>query len=603
VGSVVEDGKCVPAPACEGVVLYGGDCGAAHDLPVAEWNPIGEDAGAIDAGADASLETLADAAQQHDACDGRCDGCQPGMARSMDGDGCVSLCASDEAPTCGQHGECVVDGDDAVCECDRGYAGEACGECAPQFSERDDGEDCVPDCGDCGAHAFCDTEADVPECECARGYADGGDDQGCRWLGGGEHGGGLRDEALNESSAWTTRHVALEDGAATFASATVDGECELGVLAQSFDKPEAHEAERFELDLELSTTCAASDADECPPLLVEVGEAVTRVQVPGRGGGVARRTVALCLGESAYGDDVNLRIRPGLARARPGQAPAAFDCDADAWPAVEAVRIRPAAAAECDDSDAIVDGTLALSRDQESRVQVVFPSPTDVPSPALEVVRSSASPTGTLEIAIDGLPWAYALTTEDEWSFCLPDWAHGQGHELRLIARNAGVTLSRVAFVSEPACGDGRFDAGFERGQDAEWAGRDGSWSIVPGAGYPKVETDAARTGSRGLRLTDIAASLLGLLRIPEATDQQRPAIALHYRVNGATVRGQMSTITPLGTAASTLAATAWSLNLGCLGPAWEAQLVAVQTTVAISGGAAGIDVDDLGPVLSERCP
>jgi hypothetical protein len=632
-GSVSRDGKCVPAEegCIDGILLSDGTCAPEIREPVVDSGQVMVDAGA---GQDAALppDPCEALGCEHGTCvveadgpvctcvDGfrgeTCDECEDGLGLSEDGDTCVPLCESEEAPSCGDHGECALDDDEARCECERGYEGDECDECAEQFSRDDDDDTCEPDCGDCWDHSFCDTEADVPECVCVRGYAYDG--VGCKWYGGGMYGGGLADEEIDMNILWTARHVTIFDGTATFSSATVDGDCELGVLAQTFDMPERDEAEPFVLELQVTTTCDETDPDECPPLQVEIGSSLRRVQVPG-GSGLTRHTIPICLGQDAYGDDVSLRVRPGLAKRVLGaQGPAAFDCLNDAWPIIEALRIRAAEESECEpgvpngeldaeedwslSSATIDDGELTLDATGHATAHVVFPSDDELDSSALKVDRLG-TPAGTLEVYLDGLLWGYMLSTASDWFFCLPDWARGLGHELRLRAANAEVQVSSITIEEHEECGGGEFDSNFERGEDGDYPGRDGSWSVVPGAGTPaRIEEDAARTGSRGVRMTGAAGVLYGLARLPEATASARPAISFSHRVNDDAITGQLGTVTPLGTPAAALVSTSWMSGTVCPDRAWDAQLAGMWLPVGISGGSEGIDLDDISPMLSSGC-
>ncbi len=80
---------------------------------------------------------------------------------------------------CGAHGSCVVDEETEVagCECETGYSGEFCGDCAEGY-EFDDNDECVPividPCTllDCGEHGTCvvNEQSQTASCDCDAGY-------------------------------------------------------------------------------------------------------------------------------------------------------------------------------------------------------------------------------------------------------------------------------------------------------------------------------------------------------------------------------------------------------------------------------------------------
>src|SRR6201999_717986 len=128
----------------------------------------------------------------------------------------------------------------------------------------------------------------------------------------------------------------IANNSATFTTSGQGTSCELGILSQTLNMPDRDDAEQLVLELEALSTCSRSDPVACPPLLIEIGTSVTRVPVAG-GASPAQRTLALCLGESGFGGEVLLRIRPGLAHQAPNVA---FRCGTDIWPSLKAVRIR-----------------------------------------------------------------------------------------------------------------------------------------------------------------------------------------------------------------------------------------------------------------------
>ncbi|MFH2009232.1 MAG: clostripain-related cysteine peptidase [bacterium] len=76
---------------------------------------------------------------------------------------------------CSGHGTCDASGDDGVCACDPGYAGDACEGCDDGYQDHDGDGDCAPGCEtvdlDCPLHMSCDDSSGEAGCVCDPGYA------------------------------------------------------------------------------------------------------------------------------------------------------------------------------------------------------------------------------------------------------------------------------------------------------------------------------------------------------------------------------------------------------------------------------------------------
>jgi predicted outer membrane repeat protein len=85
-----------------------------------------------------------------------------------DGDGvCRPACSA--AVEC-NHGRCNDASGTAVCQCDPGYAGDACAECDADYQDHDGDGICWPSCALC-EHGVCDDSDGVAECvQCETGY-------------------------------------------------------------------------------------------------------------------------------------------------------------------------------------------------------------------------------------------------------------------------------------------------------------------------------------------------------------------------------------------------------------------------------------------------
>ena len=81
------------------------------------------------------------------------------------------------AAVCGANEHCIFDADPPYCECDTGYTGSECEQCAPGYEDPNDTGTCRPimvDCdevGVCGLHGSCISMPPSPDyCQCEPGY-------------------------------------------------------------------------------------------------------------------------------------------------------------------------------------------------------------------------------------------------------------------------------------------------------------------------------------------------------------------------------------------------------------------------------------------------
>lgn len=167
---------------CRGVTCSGqGTCVDVSGLPVCDCNAGFHAQGTacvpdLCRPADCVHGTCVDPANAPDcACDegyagAACDDCADGYVR--DGLRCVLDASCDQDP-CGEHGTCRPDGPGVACDCDEGWAGNLCDDCAEGF--HDEGGDCKPDspCNpDPCVHASKCAEVDGrAACTCLEGYA------------------------------------------------------------------------------------------------------------------------------------------------------------------------------------------------------------------------------------------------------------------------------------------------------------------------------------------------------------------------------------------------------------------------------------------------
>jgi len=85
--------------------------------------------------------------------------------------------------SCSGHGACDNSSGEIVCDCDEGYAGDVCGDCADSYQDNDGDGLCAPDCASaglaCGANAHCEDDSGEAACVCDAGYQDNDGDGTC----------------------------------------------------------------------------------------------------------------------------------------------------------------------------------------------------------------------------------------------------------------------------------------------------------------------------------------------------------------------------------------------------------------------------------------
>jgi hypothetical protein len=530
------------------------------------------------------------------------------------GDQCAPLCEADDAPACSEHSECEVIEDVAVCVCEHPYLGATCTECATGFAMEDGS--CVPDCGTCEPHSVCNETLETPSCECVAGYAKVAGV--CQWVGDGVTGGIVNGDLLS-SEGWTAHNVSIASGAATFSREGSGNACELGYLAQELTMPMLDDSGPMAVEVDISTSCNDSNSENCPSFLLEIGDSVTRLPVKAN---ATRQTLVACLGAHGYGENVALTLRPSVLRAAGGSGgalPATLSCETTNWPTVEAIRVKPVTASVCPyptwiangsftspsgwslSNATIASGALTFMSQGTATATIVVPSAEEVESPALRVQYTNG---GTVYVAIDGALRIGAVVAgagaSGAQTVCLPDWSGGAGHVLQLTG-SATTVLSDVAIVNEPSCGDGAFDAGFERA--VAGAAPSQSWIMTFGAsGSPSVDAVANHRGTKGLRMSQAINGVVGLARVPFAEAGSGPAFEVWTRQTSTTLDAT-AVIPPAEPDNVSLSpTTGWSQHLECLPRAWEGQLVMFGFVVSLTNGPGTLYVDDLGPILHSTC-
>jgi hypothetical protein len=90
---------------------------------------------------------------------------------------CVSTavsCTSPDAPKCGANGKCVDTTPPAKCDCNPGYGGATCNECAQGFQDNDKNGSCTANCAganlSCPRLGKCNDSTGTAACVCPTGY-------------------------------------------------------------------------------------------------------------------------------------------------------------------------------------------------------------------------------------------------------------------------------------------------------------------------------------------------------------------------------------------------------------------------------------------------
>jgi hypothetical protein len=678
-GSQSVDGQCVPAKECDGGECMresgvSGDGGTAvpddQTKPPGKRNDAGGSAGASGAGGSPANDGGQDAGQSNDAavqddassdagqpdaepvgpcvdydcgahgtcevvadvpsctCNSgftgeRCDRCMPGFG--VGGDSCVPACEADDAPECGAQGACEVVEGAASCACVHPAVGTLCDQCAQNFKLTADGS-CVPDCGDCGPHGYCDGSLMIPECACYAGYS--WNAQTCVWIGDGTTG-GIRDGALENAGSWDAHNTLFANGTATFRPVGDGVNCDVGALSQTFHMPTREQGEPLELLLETTTSCTDADPENCPPLLVELGSAVTRLRVAGAAGGKTG-TQTICLGDEGYGDSVTLRIKPGVAKIDRyqyapdfvGSLPQGFACDRE-WPVLRRIAIGTSgscgfggglqnedfastASWTLANGAKIAGGLLTMPPTALASAQLLLNADAEISSPAIQITARSTATESRLEVKLDGLPIS-TLTVggnDAERYVCLPDWARGAAHEVQLLASWGGAIIDTVAVANHEGCEAGTFDQGFERQFGT------GSWFVHAFSTMGTVRLDPTAYSGANSASVNGEAPVAATMRVPDARSSAHAALGFVAQTSGSNVVGQLLFQSPSPALSATLAledSLGWQPFTVCLGSIWDGQLLYalanIRANLTAGGGNPEVRIDQFGADISTRCP
>lgn len=562
----------------------------------------------------------------------------PGESGS-DGDGTGATSgdpASCDDLDCGAHGSCLEDGGGATCECDQGWDGATCSECAPGFVDEDGV--CTPNCGPCGDHAFCDGSLSPPACSCVAGYGDEGG--GCVWAG------VIQDPLFAEQDVWSTvastidpEGFGVDDGSASF---NPSGYCGVSKISQVATMPTYESAEPLSLVVRGITV---AQGESCmygpqPTPAMRFGGAVQRIPP----GGSNNFELELCLGEAAYGSDVDFQLVPDV-ETNPGCFADVPVCD---YPVFREVDIRPAAG-QCPVPGIVTSGTFdsdegwtysanaangnpatAEVANGELHLETFYlcsgaSASTSLSPPTSQTLAGTAlrfDVTGTsgrtMNVSLAGRNLAHLTGSGalESKTYCVPSFARGTVHPFELsyslsgtCATEASVqwTFDNFEFVSEPSCGDGPvLDGDFEGSVGGSIVS---PWNIS-GANAMAVanvveNASLAHGGNGALEVQFLGGSTSADLRavqqvlVPVSTAEGGPAVRLWHRVSAA--GPEVLTVMPLGEEIT--GSATWEEKVVCIDSSYEGQILTMGLRWLISGTSSATHlVDDVSVELHPDC-
>lgn len=509
------------------------------------------------------------------------------------------------------------------------------GECAAGLQDNDKDLLCEASCSSaklgCKGHSRCDDAKGKASCVCATGYVR--EAESCVWRG------GPRDPGFQNSPvAWAVTDANIEPaasamvdpGRARFSNKAICSST--GVVKQSFPMPAFADAEPFAL------TVQGQQGGDMDPGAIAVffGNAYG-----GDGRFTNEQKTRICLGESAYGGDVELRIRSQ-----------AGVCSATSTLDLDRATIDPAP--DCPAPGRVVNGdfegtggwiasgagaevatAVGTSGGRGGRISTTnlcqSPSLTgamSAPSSSLTNVALSFSYKGTKgkQMHVEGglgstLGVVTGTATFQEAKLCVPQWAKGAVANLRFRLLDPGglcadpnvrdFVFDDLKFVSDPKCAAQPYvvDGGFENvtNEVASWLlDHDTLYSTDAEVVHA---ADQAHGGEAYVRLATSQPCHYGrakqTITVPEPVGAAGPAVKLWYRLPVKT-KATFET-TPGG--ALEVSAT-WKQKVICLDPTSAGRPLAFTVEADGGGGTCAdyyasehLDLDDVEATTEASCP
>ncbi len=498
---------------------------------------------------------------------------------------------------------------------------------------------CVASCGGlaCGTHETCNPAATPASCACVAGYARGAPGGACVFNGGPADPG-----FQNSPPSWQVEPVdggatirATDDGGVDPGALVFNGGCTPGLAKQSFPMPAYSSAEPLALELMARSATAPMAVD------VVIAGRTFPTLVPTS---ATFQPIRICLGESAYGTDVELIFRrtnqcgewavdratvvPDATCLTPGALVSA-DFQSPGWVASNG-------------AETTTSGLNGLSGRLPSPNPCIVPAltgkihvPASMARPALAISYKGTAGVRA-ELALSGGRFSFASGIQapnapfgmvigsgafERVNVCLPDWARGtiRALQVSLPPRGADCSLTSneefifddLAVIEDSQCEDPGlvFDPGFERGalsakvvyahgSNFDTLGLSGQYYKLNGAGslpvkgtFPNCSTTFSSAQS--------ALLFASAPRSPPGATTGAPRVSFAYRTIG-TSSSFAGAGQPLGESPGGGPGSA------CLPRSAAGQGIAIDFTVTTGcpyAGASSLIIDDVALSWDPACP
>lgn len=497
--------------------------------------------------------------------------------------------------------------------------------------------DCDTD-ADCAEHETCDSSVDGRFCVCVAAYEDTG--SGCEFTG------APLAPGFDDAAPWTTSGGAMIDAAAGGFDdpglVTWLGEnslCDASGVSQTFTMPPYSAAEP--LALELTYLGEEFDIFDEAEAMVALNEKWTLYP-----SNDAFSTVTTCLGDSAFGGDVEFRID-----GRTDFCPASVELTVDRMEVVRAVD----AGLDCPDPGVVRDGdfdgdgsawemfgdatvedgigqdgsragrlqTQTLCRSASLTGLASWPLQSTVPSPALRFYwNGTAGRALNVQAGDFAVATITATGTPSTSTLCLPPSSQGLAGPITFGLPFTGgscattdvrdFTIDSVEVVSAPDCGDdpyvldGDFEFAFTGTVSSGWI----SFSMEP-RGTASIVSGDAESGNASLRLAsrqecaNISARSTIVVPKPDATGG--PALKYFYRVGN---NPETVTSSSPGNGDLSEGASEYLEETVCLNPADATKPQTLTFTISPGGGTCAVTfpeeeafIDNVRLTTDPACP
>lgn len=509
--------------------------------------------------------------------------------------------------------------------------------------------ECEPACS-AALHQVCDGAAESPSCTCAPGY----EGSPCTWTG------VLDDPGFEDQDAWTLsggatvlpfERGAIDDG---FALVSRSVACNAGGVSQTVQMPSYEAGDPLVAEVTYRAQGLYGLALSFNSSRTEFGPTTDDQW----------RTERVCLGESAYGGAVTVRLGSGE------QHPSCFD-EPEGDIQVDRLDLVQAEPGECPTPGEALNGTgdeggggwqfetsgagvadfaEGVGREATSGVRLTIdagdravawtklsvPSSESLPSPALrfwwrgtsllpfkfQIGRFDTVGTETGALPLDDV---YGNGSDLNYIYCLPPWTHGNVVDLifRPLLDSSStdgpseLVIDDIEIVSDARCGTSTdlLDPGFDAGPTRIMGVR----NITPyetSAATLRTEPSLSQTGDGGVlelsyRNEEAVMFFETWVLVPESAGDEGPAIVFWSNIPAFNEKPIRSVLGRAAVDPANLTnGGGWIRNERCLPPAWSGQWFRFQWRLGESGIPPApvsppirIYIDDLELATSTACP